>query len=101
VSGNLPLEVTVQPSCGSPGTPLRATIRTEPGALVAGFPSYSDGSTHGDNFTGTVEPSGVHIATWTINRSAPAGNAVLFVAASASGNRGASVEVGFEVRARC
>lgn len=98
----LPVTVELSPACGTKGSAMTATIRTEPHSGLSMAVGYSDNQAHGTYGFGDTNDQGIFVWNWVISPEAPYGEAGLLVAAStADGKRGGSSNVEFVVARRC
>ncbi|MDX1450225.1 MAG: hypothetical protein R3246_14325, partial [Acidimicrobiia bacterium] len=102
----MPLDVTLNKECATPGTVMEATATTLPDSKLAFAASYADND-FVPNFTyvpAEGNPTGTFTWTWEITPAHPRGDALVTVVAAKRGkkqNRGASYEAPFVVADRC
>lgn len=100
-TNTMPLDIAVTPRCGTPGTVMRAQIRTKPGVLVGVATQYTDNNYMPDYGFGESAPDGSFSWAWALRPDVPRGHSILKVAAGRSGVGQAAGDMDFMVADRC
>lgn len=76
----MPLEVSIEPPCGSAGTAMRAEITTSPAAQLSVMVTYADGKNYGQWGFFRADPRGRFTYPWVVPAQAPPGEGNFLVA---------------------
>jgi hypothetical protein len=68
--------------CIERGRPVRATIRSIPGAIIAAAAAYSDDKAHNNYWWGPTDTKGEYPLAWTPPPDAPLGEGKILAGAS-------------------